>query len=260
MILFPAQHMQSVVITSSARPNPLRQSIDLTTRTIDRRTFHFRNTVVAVVIVSVAAIATALVIRSWRPLTAFFLLPTVISAFILIDTVIVTFWRRMILASWSKGAIDFNHYTQTIAMMKALPRATIDGMLRLLPIRCDYIDKKNTGLRSAMEAITGILASTMMLRGAASAAIAFFLPVSIAATLVSLNPLYLLGTCPVVPIFLLSKGIEWMLWRRIHRETARRFTMERLDRDELVKAASLLDWDPVGEKKKQRFLGSFGAE
>jgi len=223
--------------------DPFRHAIDLTTKTIDRRTFHFRNTIIAVVVIALAAVISALVLRSWKPLTGFFLLPTVIGFFIVADTVIVGYWRRTVTGYWAQGRLEFPLFVQTIGMMKALPKATIEGMLRLLPQQCSFVTAEQVKLRGALGNTDAAIVNTQLLHVVRSVAVGAAVPVSLGICLVMFSPVPLWGAAVLPPLFVAVMLFERSIWGKWRQEVKTAVAEGAFGRDVFCKAAAFLVWD-----------------
>lgn len=114
-----------------------KEALQLTTRTIDRRAFHFRNLVVLLVVVVAGCAVAALVRWSWRPLVGWLSVIPLCGAFVVWDNYLVSRWQARILAMWTDGALHVEDFAQSILSLRLLPGATLRGMLALLPASGD---------------------------------------------------------------------------------------------------------------------------
>ncbi|MBN1758546.1 MAG: hypothetical protein JW863_09525 [Chitinispirillaceae bacterium] len=244
---------------SPSCPTPIKQSIDLTTSTIDRRSFHFRNTVIAVVVVAAASFVAALILRSWRPLTALFLLPSIVGYFIMTDTLLVGKWRKTVINHWGTGAIELNAYIQTIAMMKSIPKATIEGMFQLLPQKSGSIPKEKEGLRRALAETDHAIMTVHTIRTLLTLSVYGALPIVIGVSLLMHSFIPLCGIALPVITLIITLSLEWNRWRRWRRIMTTRIAGNEIDREAFIDAIPHLAWGPNDEKLKSQMLHSLGS-
>lgn len=112
-------------------PNPFR----LTTRLLDRRSRGYRNLVVAVVLIGLAAAVVALVAWDWRPLLGGLLAVPAVGVGLTLDARRVADWRREVLAAWVAGRLDLGVLRDTFTSVKPLPARTLAGLFDPLPTR-----------------------------------------------------------------------------------------------------------------------------
>lgn len=110
-----------------------KDALQLTTRAIDRRAFHFRNLVVLLVAVALGCGVAALVRWSWRPLVGWLSIVPLCGGFLVLDNFLVSRWQARILAMWVDGALHVEDFAQSILSLRMLPGATLRGMLAMLP-------------------------------------------------------------------------------------------------------------------------------
>jgi hypothetical protein len=79
----------------------------------------------------------AIVLGSWRLLTAWLLLPSLVLVFLARDFRVVDDWRSEVLAAWCAGTLRLDLLTSTLLQVPNLPRQTLDGMLGTLPSWAD---------------------------------------------------------------------------------------------------------------------------
>jgi hypothetical protein len=121
-----------------AQPKPaaelpvLIKAINLTSRSIEARARLFRTLVMAVGLVSVASIVTALV--SWRvwPLAGLVLVIPMSGGFLLLDGRLVGRWKTGVLGMKEEHQLDVDLFLRTISQFKHFPTNTLRSMLATL--------------------------------------------------------------------------------------------------------------------------------
>ncbi|MBA2669753.1 MAG: hypothetical protein H0U67_05220 [Gemmatimonadetes bacterium] len=110
-----------------------RDAIDRTTGLIKRRARHFRNLVVAVVLVVLGAVVGSVAARSLLPLAAVSVLLPLCAAFLVADERLLARWRAEVLAAWTRRDIDLAALRAAVRAHPTLPKETTEGMLMTLP-------------------------------------------------------------------------------------------------------------------------------
>jgi hypothetical protein len=116
---------------NAAPPDPY----ELTRLTLESRSRRFRNLVVWVVAIWLAAAATAAVLWSWKPLLGWLLAVPACGLFVTLDARAVARWRADLLDEWAAGRLDLDALHDGLTAIKLLPTGTIAGMLAPLPTR-----------------------------------------------------------------------------------------------------------------------------
>lgn len=114
-----------------AAPNPFA----LTTRLLDRRGRGYRNLVVAVVLIGLAAPVVALLKWDWRPLLGGLLVMPAVGVGLTLDARTVARWRRAVLDAWVAGRLDLAVLRDSFTSVKPLPARTLAGLFDPLPTR-----------------------------------------------------------------------------------------------------------------------------
>jgi hypothetical protein len=110
----------------------LLEAINLTLRAFEDRARLYRNVVVAVSLVSVASLLTALVWwRAW-PLAGLILAVPIAGVFLFLDDCRVLRWQGEILRLCQTRGLDTTQFVDTISQFKHLPRNSLQGMLLAL--------------------------------------------------------------------------------------------------------------------------------
>jgi hypothetical protein len=249
----------NMVAPAETKP-ALKEAVDLTTRTIDCRAFHYRNLVILLVLVVVVSGVWAAVRWSGLPLLGLLLLAPLCAAFILLDTTLVNRWRRRVLGWWVEGCLPLDNFANAVASLRMLPPGTVRAMVGTLPTRdrvpaaakappvlrralADTLKAIHRG-ESARTAIAGLAYSV----GAASLALAALLG----------DWLPLAGVALVLPVIGLGWGlaaVRWRSWRRAIRTLRKE---QGLDLPGFTEAADQLDWGSIPDRKKRRLLGPLG--
>jgi uncharacterized protein (DUF983 family) len=115
-----------------------KTAIDLTTQAIDNRARYFRNQIVSVVLVGAVSIAVAAYAWTLWPLIFLLLVIPLCGAFLLLDGRLLGNWRSQLLASWAKRELDLWPFRDAMAAIPTLPKATLQGMLAMLPWAPDW--------------------------------------------------------------------------------------------------------------------------
>ncbi len=111
----------------------LNEATTITTQTLALRAARFRNFVVAVVAVALAAMLWALLQTSWQPLLGLILLVPLCGAFLYLDARTVHRWQDHILETWAQDKLDLDIFSDTLTAIRALPPRTLRAMLDTLP-------------------------------------------------------------------------------------------------------------------------------
>lgn len=131
-----------------------RAVLDETQSAIGRRAKNFRNQIVAVVLVGVISVLSALLTRSFAPLLGIIAIVPVVGFFFFADARILDGWRSALLASWVEREIDFFAFRNAIRANPALPKGTTEAMLATLPSSGTLIEEQrlSTAARQEMAA------------------------------------------------------------------------------------------------------------
>ena len=111
----------------------VKDALDLTTQTIDRRAYRYRNLVVLVVLVGLVSGIGAVVLLSGLPLLGLLLLLPLCGGFHYLDSVLVNRWGNRLLQMWAEEELDLDAFVESIAAIRLLPPATLGAMLDTLP-------------------------------------------------------------------------------------------------------------------------------
>jgi hypothetical protein len=110
----------------------LHEIVQLTLRAIEDRARVYRNTVVAVSLVVLAAPVLALVLWSARPLAAWLISIPITIVFLWYDRWIVDRWRRQVMTQCASRGLDLAVVLQILPSQRHLPENTLAGMLEEL--------------------------------------------------------------------------------------------------------------------------------
>lgn len=106
------------------------------TRTLlDQRGRGYRNLVVVVVLVGLAAPVVALVAWDWRPLLGGLLAVPAVGVGLTLDARSVARWREELLSAWLGAATDLDALRDSFTAIKSLPASTLAGLFDPLPAR-----------------------------------------------------------------------------------------------------------------------------
>jgi hypothetical protein len=229
----------------------VKDAVDLTTRTIDRRALHYRNLVVLLVLVIMVCAVWAVVSWSGLPLLGWLFLLPLCGGFLVFDSHLVNRWRERILRMWTQEELDLKIFAECIASIRMLPPGTLGAMLATLPTS-DHAPAMKHALAVTLTSIHcgesdrtsfGILANT-----AAAAAVA--------AAVLPWSWIPLAGVLLVVPLFALERVVRAARWRGWHRALVALQREQGLEPANFVALSAKLDWGSIPAEAKQRLLHS----
>jgi hypothetical protein len=113
----------------------VKDALDVTTRTIDRRARAYRDLVVVISITWIAAVVWAAITWSGLPLLILLSFVPLCAGFFVLDSILVNRWRDQLLRMWVEDDLDFSVFASSIAAIRFLPTSTLRAMLASLP--CD---------------------------------------------------------------------------------------------------------------------------
>jgi hypothetical protein len=235
-----------------------KDALELTTRTIDRRAFYFRNLVVLLVLAVLVFVVWAIVQLSGLPLLGLFLLLPLCGGFLLLDTYLVNHWRNRVLQMWAEEQLHLGAFIKSISTVRMLPPGTLTAMLATLPT-----SNPSAAAGKLSPAMKRALAVTLMTihrcecdrigfanLGYLVGAAAFVTAV------IKWSWIPLVGVLLVLPIFAGLRCLQAARWRRWHRTLASLGREAGLELPRFVQLAADLDWGSIAENRKQRLLTS----
>jgi hypothetical protein len=110
----------------------LLEAVNFTFRTIEQRTWHYRNLVVAVSLTGLGSIIVAVVLRRWVVLAGELALPLYFAGFLSLDRRILKTWRRGVFKMRDERGLSIAQLTQTLRGLRQMPQATLHSMLATL--------------------------------------------------------------------------------------------------------------------------------
>jgi hypothetical protein len=245
-------------MTSSKMVPSLKDVIELTTQTIDRRAGLYRNLIVLVVVLVAGTLLWAAIGLSWRPLLALLALVPLCGFFLFLDAWLVNRWQQQVLERWAEGQLSLDGLVKAISPIRLLPARTLQGMLASVPTKhnnlyvCQYPPVLRRALAATLKTInrcendrTGVTSVAYAL-GVASLALAV-----IQSSWMPLTGVLLVA--PVLEAAGLLKAARWRRWKRI---LLALHCQQGLEWTAFVPAANQLDWGSVPDRKKQRLLHS----
>lgn len=230
----------------------VKDAMDLTTRTIDRRAFHYRNLVVLLVLVAVVCVVWAAIAWSGLPLLGLLMVLPLCGGFLVLDCYLVNRWRERVLRMWTEEELDLENFAQCIAAIRMLPLGTLRAMLATLPTG-DHAPAMKHALAVTLTVIHrgesdrtsfGILAYTT---AAAAVAVA----------VLSWSWIPLVSVLLVVPLFAVARVVRAARWRSWQRALAALQREQGLEPANFVEVSAQLDWGSIPEEEKHRLLHSF---
>ncbi len=124
---------QSSSATSAKAEKPvLLEAINLTFRTMERRTRLYRNLVVCVSLTILGSLIIALTFRKWIVLSGLLAPPLYVGCFLYLDARTLRAWRDRVLAMRDECGLDVAQLKQTLRDMRYIPEATLHSMFATL--------------------------------------------------------------------------------------------------------------------------------
>lgn len=212
-----------------------KNALQLTTQTIDRRAFHFRNLVILLVVIVLGCLIAALVQWSWRPLVGWLAVMPLCGAFLVFDNYLVGRWQRQMLKLWADGALHVEDFAQSILALRLLPGATLRGMLALLPSTGDgpSMDRLPATTRDYVARLYGCFHQGARDYSAAFALAYSVSVIGIAWALFAWDSRPLLGCLAIVAAFAVGRSLNAMRLRHC-REIVEQARAEGIDLHELA--------------------------
>jgi len=221
----------------------VKDAFNLTTRTIDRRAFHYRNLVVLVVLTAFASVAWAALAWSGWPLLGLLTLMPLCGGFFFLDSLVVNRWRDEILQMWAAEGLALDIFADSIASVRLFPAGTLRAMLGTLPTkeRLAAADKLPAPLkRAAALTLTTIHRResdrTLFATFAYSLSLA-----SVAWAIITWCWTPLLGCLSVVLVLVTDRAVNFMRWRR-WLGLMRQYQKDGLDLATAIETLQRLDW------------------
>jgi hypothetical protein len=124
---------QSSGAASSAAEKPvLLEAINLTFRTMERRTRLFRNLVVCVSLTLLGSLVFAVVFRKWIFLFGLLAPPFYVGCFVYIDGRTLRAWRSRVLAMRNERGLEVEQLKKLLSDLRHIPTATLQSMFATL--------------------------------------------------------------------------------------------------------------------------------
>jgi hypothetical protein len=243
--------------TSAKPPEPLRKAIELTIRTVNRRSLSFRNTIIAVVVISLTALSVSLAFRSPRLLAVLFFLPLPVNLFVLSDAMIIKIWSKKVIGYWTSGKFDLVLFSQTISTVKALPQTTVAGMLELLPLQCGNVGAGETVLRKALYITAETILLSRCYRTVLSTALNVVISTSSALVILTFSFRMAMTVFCILPFLIIIFYLDARSWKIWHYTIRQQIEKHELQYARFSPAARTLPWEITGMVKKINLLESF---
>jgi hypothetical protein len=173
---------------ASGQTPALLDAVNLTSRVLEGRMRLYRNLVVAVSLVSLLSMLSALLCWHPWPLAGLILLPALTGGFLVLDSRRVSQWHDEIMRMCQTRALDLPAFVDLVSRLTHLPSHSVQGMLDTLP------PKDTVGPQSKTDSPTAWGANWRTLAGAASATVALAAVVG-ALCWRSWWPLFVAGAC-----------------------------------------------------------------
>lgn len=236
----------------------INEAVRLTTQAIASRATRFRNFIIVVVVVGLVFVIWAGISLSWRPLLGPLLHVPVCGIFLYLDARRVNQWQHQILEMWTEGGLDLKMFVETVTLIRTLPPQTLHGMLNTLPTMEGILSAAGTS-PDVRRVVSITLGTINRCQGDRTIFATLALALGLAAGAIALLwwswlPLPFLLLVPLVIC-----GGRWLNSARLGRWKRQMLDICRqreLGVEKLVEIAAQLDWEPVSDRKRDKFLGS----
>lgn len=111
----------------------MKQIIDLTSQTIDKRAKNYRNLIIAVVAATLLTIAASIITFSFQIIFCLFILFPIYGIFAWLDAKLLNKWRQQILTKWINENLNLDIFKKAMGTIPMLPPKTLKSMLDTLP-------------------------------------------------------------------------------------------------------------------------------
>jgi hypothetical protein len=247
----------SEMATSETKPG-IKEAVGLTTQTIDCRAARYRNTVIALVTVTLITLVWAGIQLSWRPLVGFLLLIPLCGTLLYLDTRLVNRWQQQIMQMWIPGHVQLKTLFDVMLTIKTLPAGTLKSMLETLPTSADGTPESPITLstREAISKTVDVITQcqgnrTLFVMLALSLCVAF-----LALAALQLSWLPLLGLVSILPVIWISKllnSFQLKHWKKKIREMGEK---KEFDIKSFLNIANQLNWEAISNLEKTKLLNS----
>jgi hypothetical protein len=112
----------------------LLEAINLTFRTMERRTWLFRNLVVCVSLTLLGSLVLAVIFRKWIFLLGLLAPPFYAGCFVVIDGRTLRTWRDRVLAMRNERSLEVEQLKKLLSDLRHIPAATLQSMFATLNI------------------------------------------------------------------------------------------------------------------------------
>jgi hypothetical protein len=237
---------------------PAKNALELTTRTIDRRTFYFRNLVVVVVLIGLVSIVWAIVRLSVWPLLGLLLWLPSVAVFFILDTLVVNRWRNRLLAMWTDSELRMESFVQTVAAIRLIPPGTLHGMLLTLPPgdAISAVDKLPAVVKRAVALTLQTIHDCERDRSVSGSIASALVAASVMVAIIQRSWIPLAGVLLFLPAVALARYLRVARWHRWRRLIGNMKSQEGLESKRFVEAAARLDWSPISRILKERLLST----
>ena len=123
----------------------LLEAIDTTLRAIQERAGLYRNLVVAVSLVSVLSVCSAVFLRQWLALAGLIILVPLTGAYLLLDTRLLRLWRARIVEMVRSRGLDVTTFTKIISGFRQVPPNSLRVMISLLLASPELAHQRESG-------------------------------------------------------------------------------------------------------------------
>jgi hypothetical protein len=236
----------------------VKDALELTTRTIDRRAYHYRNLVVLVVVIVLIFVVWAVIRRSILPLLGLFLLLPLCGGFLFLDAYLVNGWRDRILQMWVEEELNLDAFAKSICAIRLLPAGTLGALLATLPVNdnAPATGKLSTAMKKAL-ALTLTTVNRCECDRTGFGNLAYTVAAAtVSAAVIESSWMPLAGVFLVAPVFGLAHLVRAARWRGWHRALVALQREQGLEPANFVEVSAKLDWGSIPAEEKQRLLCS----
>ncbi len=172
-------HKSSSFDTAQTSSIPVvKEAVNATLRTIERRANLYRNLIISVAVLSALSILMSVIFRSWLPLCGIVLIVPLTGGFLLLDSRQVRRWQADIMEMWRFRSLNLKEFEKMISGFRHVPAQSLDGMLSTLPkdsnqFKRDYASEEQkaisaeridaSGHQQERRTLVGTVALTLML-------------------------------------------------------------------------------------------------
>jgi len=123
---------RSVTPRPAVGPGVLLEAVNLTLRTMERRTRYYRNLVIGVSLTILGSLTLALAFHAWRILVGWLGAPLGVTGFLYLDVQQLRGWRDQVLAMRDERGLNVAKLQLTLRALRYIPERTLRSMFATL--------------------------------------------------------------------------------------------------------------------------------